>query len=269
VRTSDSCRFEPFPLRRFECCTSWPRSVTETRLLSWGLPSYQSFSSDCSLTPIWVSANPSLPLLARMCISTNQLDFEVSKCCRPLTNPKKRAHPLSGFDSTYRVSPMHHREWTDLPQQDENSRPFRGFVPLQRLPSHVEPRRSNAFHLRRFSCVLRVSHPRDALLPTRPAGLISSQFRSWGLTLLGLCPHATPYALPNAGSLMKFRLHFRRRSACFSRETARRAKPEPQAWSLARLLRRMPIGALLPSKVSCLLRLSSRLLTRRVPSRSS
>jgi hypothetical protein len=44
----------------------------------------------------------------------------------------------------------------------------RGATSLRRDPTH------------RSRCALRVSHPLDALLPPRPAGLVSSRSRSWG-----------------------------------------------------------------------------------------
>jgi hypothetical protein len=54
------------------------------------------------------------------------------------------------------------------------------FLPLQRLASREEPHNSGGHPAHRLGCVHRVSHPLDALLPPRPAGLISSRFRSWG-----------------------------------------------------------------------------------------
>jgi len=54
------------------------------------------------------------------------------------------------------------------------------FLPLQRLASREEPHTSSGHPAHRLRCVRRVSHPLDALLPPRPAGLVSSRFRSWG-----------------------------------------------------------------------------------------
>jgi len=54
------------------------------------------------------------------------------------------------------------------------------FRPLQRLASHEEPLTPGGIPTRRLRCVPRVSHPLDALLPPRPARLVSSRFRSWG-----------------------------------------------------------------------------------------
>jgi hypothetical protein len=54
------------------------------------------------------------------------------------------------------------------------------FIPLQRLASREEPLSSGGHPAHRFRCALRVSHPLDALLPPRPAGLVPSRFRSWG-----------------------------------------------------------------------------------------
>jgi hypothetical protein len=76
-------------------------------------------------------------------------------------------------------------------------RPFRGFFPF----SVFQSRRATylrRFPTRRLCCAPRVSHPLDALLPSRPSGLVPSRFRSWGLTLRGLDPHLVPYVLSNA-----------------------------------------------------------------------
>jgi hypothetical protein len=54
------------------------------------------------------------------------------------------------------------------------------FVPLQRLASREEPHSPGGRPAHRLRCVPRVSHPLDALLPPRPARLVSSWFRSWG-----------------------------------------------------------------------------------------
>jgi hypothetical protein len=88
--------------------------------------------------------------------------------------------------------------------------PLPRFVPLRRFPatgSHIPPVET---HLLRLCCALRVSHPLDALLPPRPAGLISSRIRPWGLPLeafsLRWCrtpsrtpsPHGVPRSLAEA-----------------------------------------------------------------------
>jgi hypothetical protein len=54
------------------------------------------------------------------------------------------------------------------------------FLPLQRFASHEEPLSPGGIPTHRLRCALRVSHPLGALLPPRPAGLVSSRFRSWG-----------------------------------------------------------------------------------------
>jgi hypothetical protein len=83
------------------------------------------------------------------------------------------------------------------------TRPFRGFFPFSVCQSRgaTYPRR---FPPRRLRCALRVSHPLDALLPSRPPGLIPSRYRSWGLTLRGLNPRLMPYALSSAAPLRGF-----------------------------------------------------------------
>jgi hypothetical protein len=83
------------------------------------------------------------------------------------------------------------------------TRPFRGFFPFSVSQSRgaTYPRR---FPSRRLRYALRVSHPLDALLPSRPSGLIPSRYRSWGLTLRGLIPRLVPYALSSAAPLRGF-----------------------------------------------------------------
>jgi hypothetical protein len=74
------------------------------------------------------------------------------------------------------------------------------FVPLQRFAGREEPLTPSEIPARRLRCAPRVSHPLDALLPPRPAGLVSSRFRSWG-SPSRLVPHTVPYALSSAGPL--------------------------------------------------------------------
>lgn len=81
--------------------------------------------------------------------------------------------------------------------------PFRGLLPLQRFASHKEPPTPRKLPTHRLRCVLGVSHPFDALLPLWPAGLVSSQFHSWGFTLRGFFPLETPYALSSAVTLTR------------------------------------------------------------------
>jgi len=59
-------------------------------------------------------------------------------------------------------------------------------------------------HLIQLSCVLRVSHPLDALLPPRPARLIPSWFRSWGSPFEALLLSLVPYALSSAAAFLEF-----------------------------------------------------------------
>jgi hypothetical protein len=96
---------------------------------------------------------------------------------------------------------------------------FRGFSPFSVFPvagSHY----SEESQLIRFGCVLRVSHPLDALLPPRPTGLIPSQSRSWGLPFEVLIPcysrrfFQTPppsWSSPGPRSLRSFKVSYRSR----------------------------------------------------------
>jgi hypothetical protein len=59
---------------------------------------------------------------------------------------------------------------------DAPSEVFRPFDVFPAKESHFP----GASHRTRLCCVLRVSHPLDALLPPWPVGLISSRSRPWG-----------------------------------------------------------------------------------------
>jgi hypothetical protein len=89
----------------------------------------------------------------------------------------------------FRVSPVH-RGGHRFPDRQAGHEPvvrsFRGFSPLQRFPSRAEPPSPGELPAHRLRCALRVSHPLDALLPARPAGLIPSRSRSWGSLLEAL-----------------------------------------------------------------------------------
>lgn len=94
---------------------------------------------------------------------------------------KAGAHPLAGFDT---LSKHHHSFATTVDQKPEsfgtNHRSFRGFFPYDVFPasrSHLPPTKTP---LRWLRCALRVSHPLNALLPSRPPKLISSWSRPWG-----------------------------------------------------------------------------------------
>jgi hypothetical protein len=68
-----------------------------------------------------------------------------------------------------------------------------GATDLQRVPT------------RWSRCALRVSHPLDALLPTRSPGPISSRSRSWGLPFEALLPARcrTPSQTPSPSGFLK------------------------------------------------------------------
>jgi hypothetical protein len=74
---------------------------------------------------------------------------------------------------------VHHREHLTLTSRGHDPRPFRGFFPFSVFPaarSHLHL----AVPTPPVTLRPRVSHPPDALLPTRPAGLVPSRSRSWG-----------------------------------------------------------------------------------------
>jgi hypothetical protein len=97
---------------------------------------------------------------------------------------------LTPFQSFTRASP--HPAVT--PDGIVTACPFRGLFPfgVSEPRGATQPRR---FPSRRLRCALRVSHPLDALLPSRPPGLVPSRFRPWGFSLRGLAPRLVPYAL--------------------------------------------------------------------------
>jgi hypothetical protein len=71
------------------------------------------------------------------------------------------------------------------------------FLSLQRLPAI---RSLELWGLPRLprSCVLRVLHPLNALLPKSPCGLVSFRFHSWDFPLQGLVPIAMRHSSFNA-----------------------------------------------------------------------
>jgi len=118
-----------------------------------------------------------------MCRSTIDLDSEVSTPL-PLASsyeltdiPSQALAPLQSFTHTPPQAYVLHGRRTD--PQDCTSAPPEVLSPIAFSQPHgaTYPRR---FPHRRLCCALRVSHPLDALLPARPAELISSRSRSWG-----------------------------------------------------------------------------------------
>jgi hypothetical protein len=85
----------------------------------------------------------------------------------------------------------------------------------------------------------RVSHPLDAFLPSRPAGLVSSQSRSWGFPFEAfiLPIRRTPSRAPRPSGL--HRLPYRLRHRLPSRDSHVSGSPAPGP-GLTRLLARMP-----------------------------
>jgi hypothetical protein len=93
-------------------------------------------------------------------------------------------------------------------------RSSQGLFPFDVFPavaSHLSPMGT---HAHRLCCALRVSHPLNALLPPRPAELISSRSRPWGFPTGSWLPHGAVRPLerrspPDVGSLQAARLALR------------------------------------------------------------
>lgn len=117
-----------------------------------------------------------------------------------LTPQQILSQALAPFQSFTRTSPRTNR---DTIAGIAPARPFRGLFPFDVCQPRgaTETRQDPS---RRLRCALRVSHPLDALLPSRPSGFVPSRYRPWGLTLRGLNPQPTPYVLSNAAPLWGF-----------------------------------------------------------------
>jgi len=96
----------------------------------------------------------------------------------PTQHSKAPGVPLSGLALLHSFTDQHRTAGHHRSAGTSMLRPR--FVPLQRLAGREEPHSSGGHPAHRLGCVLRVSHPLDALLPPRPAGLVSSRFHSWG-----------------------------------------------------------------------------------------
>jgi hypothetical protein len=119
---------------------------------------------------------------------------------------KVGAHPLAGFDT---LSKHHHSLATTIVENPKgpqmNRRSFRGFFPYDVFPdsrSHLTPTKTP---LRWLRCALRVSHPLNALLPSRPPKLISSWSRPWGFPFRGKTRIRSRTFSSNAAAIMTFR----------------------------------------------------------------
>jgi hypothetical protein len=105
-------------------------------------------------------------------------DFEASTP-RPIPTLESVGTSPLRLGPSFTVSPTSHR----TVERHRGAHPSMlrpRFLPLQRLASREEPLIPGGIPTHRLRCVPRVSHPLDALLPPRPAGLVSSRFRSWG-----------------------------------------------------------------------------------------
>ena len=148
----------------------------------------------------------------------------------------------------FRVSPMHHRErlLPSLPGQDYSVRPFRGLLPFNVLPaaqSHISPAGTTPNRLR---CAPRVSHPLDALLPTRPAGFISSRIRSWAhpFEALILTLRRTLFRAPRPSRVSTASAD----PVSPPRDCPHNAKPHRRSRGLVEMPRRLPPWAFPPSR---------------------
>jgi hypothetical protein len=172
---------------------------------------------------------------------------------------KMQGDPLSGFSS--------HPECHQCPRQASFDL-ARGLVEVVLQPSEVfSPsafsQSRGATYTRwlpnhRLRCAPRVSHPLDALLPSRPAGPISSRYRSWGFTLRGLTPLRVPYVLSNAASLSKLASGPKTLGPSLGLGTPERSRPDPTV--LPANPANAPLG-LGPFEVYCPASQSSRVAT--------
>jgi hypothetical protein len=188
-------------------------------------------------------------------VANHRLGFEVST---PL--PFARSYELAKFllrlGLPFRVSPSCHRMRPDCPTSclvhKLVARPSRGLIPFDVFPaarSHIPPTDSQSIG---SCCVLRVSHPLDALLPARPIGLISSRTRPWGSPFEAfiLPQRRTPFStsVPSWGSRW-----FRRISSPLQGySTLREARPRKLGFSQSAVSYASLSFA--SSEVSCLLR---------------
>jgi hypothetical protein len=184
-----------------------------------------------------------MSLVGAMCRSTINinLDSEVStpspitKSYESVKIPSQALAPLQSFTHTPPQTSGFPSRQAD--QQNSASAPSEVFSPSTFSQKH------GATYIQRFPnrwlrCVLRVSHPLDALLPTRPAELISSRYRSWGSPFEALIPaqRRTPFQTPgpswsSTGSEEPVRP---------SRGSTRYAKPAHGVWGLTKTPRRVP-----------------------------
>jgi len=161
-----------------ECAVSWPRPVSEGAPPVVELPHLSGFLASCSdVAPIGLTRG--LRVVWRHRVPKHP---GASTSRRPHRSPSRRSKapgvPLSGLGSPTQFHRLHTARSGStemLPSHAPSEVPSpsascqsRGATYLRRFPTH------------RLRCALRVSHPLGALLPPRPAGLVSSRFRSWG-----------------------------------------------------------------------------------------
>jgi len=163
------------------CISRRPRHRVVVEL-SWVWPASQSFVGDGDVR---VLGSRTTPILKR--------SLEAALGCgtfhhHPLTTLTVASHTLSGFSSLQSIpdtSGALHPHGT-RPHVCDTLLPR--FFPLQRLVNRGEPPTPRNIPSCELHCALRVSHPLDALLPPRSAGLVPSRFRSWGFPFEALFP---------------------------------------------------------------------------------
>jgi hypothetical protein len=206
-----------------------------------GLPRLTEFFDRRRCHAYWVSVNPLCRCLSRcephaLAVGYRRETRLWGVRAAAYTTVRPVVNPLSGLGSLSESHPYitviqfvigKDRAGPHLPR----------FLPLQRFSatrSHLTP----PGPIPSVRCVLRVSHPRDALLPSWPPGLIPSRFRSWGSTLRGFAPRLMPYVLSDAKPLRVFPPLLREEAALPGTDASSEAPP--QARVSAGWLQRMP-----------------------------
>lgn len=124
---------------------------------------------------------------------------------------------------------------------DSHHTPLPRFCPLQRFASHEEPPTPRELPPHGLSCAPGVSHPFDALLPSRPAGPISSRFRSWGFPSRPCSPRnaVRPFERRDPHAI-----GYDANAASPPQGFARPEDPARHAWGLAKHRAGCPLGIL-------------------------
>jgi hypothetical protein len=128
---------------------SWPRPVTETRLLSWGSSASQGLIKQRRCRACWVSVIPLCrwPMECAEAPPTSTLRFLRRRPSPILANQRIS---LLRLWLPYRVSPIHHHErpvfTAGEPTHKTPRPPLPRFCPRQRFPSRAEPHTPDGSH---------------------------------------------------------------------------------------------------------------------------